>query len=107
MATDIKVPTFPGSVSDGILSVWRKQPGEAVREGEVLAEIETDKVVFEVPAPADGVMAEQLVGAGGRVAPGRASGGLAAAGAVVKVAAAAVAGATAPAMPSAKKLMQE
>ncbi len=113
MATDIKVPIFPESVSDGILSVWRKQPGEAVREGDVLAEIETDKVVFEVPAPVDGVMAEQLVAVGGTVVSGQAIGQLGAAGAVVKVASVAAAAAPASgatvttAMPSAKKLMQE
>ena len=108
MATDIKVPTFPESVSDGTLSVWRKQPGEAVREGEVLAEIETDKVVFEVPAPADGVMAEQLVAVGGTVVSGQAIARLAAAGAAVRAASAAASpSSSVTAMPAAQKLMHE
>ncbi len=108
MTTDIKVPAFPESVSDGTLSVWRKQPGEAVREGEVLAEIETDKVVFEVPAPADGVMAEQLVAVGGTVVSGQAIARLAAAGAAVRVASAAASpSSSVTAMPAAQKLMHE
>ena len=110
MATDIKVPVFPESVSDGTLSAWRKQPGEAVREGEVLAEIETDKVVFEVPAPADGVMEEQLVAAGATVVSAQAIGRLAPTGAAVKSAPpakVATAATAATVMPSAKKLLQE
>ncbi|MEK6771214.1 MAG: 2-oxoglutarate dehydrogenase complex dihydrolipoyllysine-residue succinyltransferase, partial [Pseudomonadota bacterium] len=107
---DIKVPVFPESVSDGTLSAWRKQPGEAVREGEVLAEIETDKVVFEVPAPADGVMEEQLVAAGATVVSAQAIGRLAPTGAAVKSAPpakVATAATAATVMPSAKKLLQE
>ncbi|MEK7840336.1 MAG: 2-oxoglutarate dehydrogenase complex dihydrolipoyllysine-residue succinyltransferase [Pseudomonadota bacterium] len=110
MAIDIKVPVFPESVSDGTLSAWRKQPGEAVREGEVLAEIETDKVVFEVPAPADGVMEEQLVAAGATVVSAQAIGRLAPTGAAVKSAPpakVATAATAATVMPSAKKLLQE
>ncbi len=108
MTTDIKVPAFPESVSDGTLSVWRKQSGEAVREGEVLAEIETDKVVFEVPAPADGVMAEQLVAVGGTVVSGQAIARLAAAGAAIRIASAAASpSSSVTAMPAAQKLMHE
>ncbi len=97
-------------MSDGTLSAWRKQPGEAVREGEVLAEIETDKVVFEVPAPADGVMEEQLVAAGATVVSAQAIGRLAPTGAAVKSAPpakVATAATAATVMPSAKKLLQE
>jgi len=83
MATDIKVPTFPESVNDGTLSNWRKQTGDAVREGEVLAEIETDKVVFEVPASTDGVIEEILTPAGSTVMSGQTIGRLTAAGAAV------------------------
>ncbi|MBB6015620.1 2-oxoglutarate dehydrogenase complex dihydrolipoyllysine-residue succinyltransferase [Deinococcus radiopugnans] len=53
---DIKVPVFSESVSEGTLLTWHKQPGEAVKRGDVLAEIETDKVVLEVTAQADGVL---------------------------------------------------
>ncbi len=53
---DIKVPVFSESVSEGTLLTWHKKPGEAVKRGEVLAEIETDKVVLEVTAQADGVL---------------------------------------------------
>ncbi len=53
---DIKVPIFSESVSEGTLLAWHKKPGEAVRRGEVLAEIETDKVVLEVTALQDGTM---------------------------------------------------
>lgn len=53
---EIKVPVFSESVSEGTLLTWHKKPGEAVKRGDVLAEIETDKVVLEVTALADGVM---------------------------------------------------
>ena len=53
---EVKVPVFPESVADGTLSEWHKQEGESVSEGDVIAEIETDKVVLEVPAIADGVL---------------------------------------------------
>lgn len=53
---DIKVPVFSESVSEGTLLAWHKQPGEAVKRGDLLAEIETDKVVLEIQAQQDGVM---------------------------------------------------
>ena len=53
---EVKVPVFPESVADGTLSEWHKQEGESVSEGDVIAEIETDKVVLEVPAIADGIL---------------------------------------------------
>ncbi|WP_034386333.1 2-oxoglutarate dehydrogenase complex dihydrolipoyllysine-residue succinyltransferase [Deinococcus sp. YIM 77859] len=53
---EIKVPVFSESVSEGTLLTWHKQPGEAVKRGEVIAEIETDKVVLEVTAQQDGVL---------------------------------------------------
>ncbi|SMB95926.1 2-oxoglutarate dehydrogenase complex dihydrolipoyllysine-residue succinyltransferase [Deinococcus hopiensis] len=53
---DIKVPVFSESVSEGTLLTWHKKPGDAVKRGEVLAEIETDKVVLEVTAQQDGVL---------------------------------------------------
>ncbi|GAA5514281.1 dihydrolipoyllysine-residue succinyltransferase component of 2-oxoglutarate dehydrogenase complex [Deinococcus carri] len=53
---EIKVPVFSESVSEGTLLTWHKQPGDAVKRGEVIAEIETDKVVLEVTAQQDGVL---------------------------------------------------
>ena len=64
MTTDIKAPTFPESVADGSIATWHKQPGEAVARDELLVDIETDKVVLEVVAPADGVLAEIVKGEG-------------------------------------------
>ena len=60
MTIEIKAPTFPESISDGTVATWHKQPGEAVRRDEVLVDIETDKVVLEVVAPADGTLKEIL-----------------------------------------------
>lgn len=54
MATDIKAPVFPESVADGTIATWHKKVGEPVARDEVIADIETDKVVLEVVAPADG-----------------------------------------------------
>ncbi|MFK0573996.1 2-oxoglutarate dehydrogenase complex dihydrolipoyllysine-residue succinyltransferase [Endozoicomonas sp.] len=60
MATEIKAPTFPESVADGIVATWHKKPGEQFRRDELLVDIETDKVVLEVVAPVDGVLSEIL-----------------------------------------------
>src|SRR3954454_24435548 len=65
---EVKVPQLSESVAEATLLQWKKQPGEAVAMDEILIEIETDKVVLEVPAPADGVLAELVVGNGGTVA---------------------------------------
>ncbi len=51
---EIKAPTFPESITEGTVAVWHKEPGEAVRRDDLLVDIETDKVVLEVVAPADG-----------------------------------------------------
>ncbi len=67
MAIDVKVPGFPESVADGSVIAWHKQPGDQVKRDEVLAEIETDKVVFEVPAPEDGVLTEIIENEGATV----------------------------------------
>ncbi|RZU47104.1 2-oxoglutarate dehydrogenase E2 component [Fluviicoccus keumensis] len=56
MAIEIKAPVFPESVADGTVATWHKKVGEPVTRDEVLADIETDKVVLEVVAPADGVL---------------------------------------------------
>lgn len=60
MANEIKAPTFPESVQDGVVATWHKQAGEAVSRDELIVEIETDKVVLEVVAPADGVLSDVL-----------------------------------------------
>ena len=52
---EIRVPQLPESVADATLVAWHKQPGDAVKRDENLADLETDKVVLEVPAPANGV----------------------------------------------------
>lgn len=54
--TDIKVPVLPESVADATIAAWHKKPGEPVRRDENLVDIETDKVVLEVVAPADGTL---------------------------------------------------
>ena len=56
MAIEIKAPVFPESVADGTVATWHKKVGEPVTRDEVLVDIETDKVVLEVVAPADGVL---------------------------------------------------
>ncbi|TFH86429.1 2-oxoglutarate dehydrogenase complex dihydrolipoyllysine-residue succinyltransferase [Billgrantia azerbaijanica] len=55
---EVKAPTFPESIQEGTVATWHKQVGEAVKRDEVLADIETDKVVLEVVAPADGALTE-------------------------------------------------
>ena len=58
MAMEIKAPTFPESIDEGTLAAWHKQPGEAVQRDEMLADIETDKVVIEIVAPVAGTLTE-------------------------------------------------
>jgi 2-oxoglutarate dehydrogenase E2 component (dihydrolipoamide succinyltransferase) len=60
MSIEIKAPQFPESVQDGSIATWHKQPGEAVARDELIVDIETDKVVLEVVAPANGSLAEIL-----------------------------------------------
>jgi 2-oxoglutarate dehydrogenase E2 component (dihydrolipoamide succinyltransferase) len=68
MATvEVKVPQLSESVAEATLLQWKKQPGEAVALDEILIEIETDKVVLEVPAPSAGVLAAHVVAGGGTV----------------------------------------
>ena len=64
MTIEIKAPAFPESVADGVVSAWHKVAGESVTRDELLVEIETDKVVMEVVAPAPGVIEAILVGEG-------------------------------------------
>lgn len=64
MAIEIKAPQLPESVPDGTIASWHKQEGEAVKRDELLVDIETDKVVIEVVAPADGVLEKIIKDAG-------------------------------------------
>ena len=125
---EVKVPQFSESVEEGTLISWKKKPGEAVAQDEILIEVETDKVVLEVPAPSAGVLAEVLVADGATVVSeqllakidteGYASAAAPAAAAPASAAAAPAPAAAAPApaaavasggvaMPSAAKLMAE
>ena len=70
MSTEIRVPQLPESVADATLVAWRKKPGESVSRDENLADLETDKVVLEVPAPANGVLKELRVSEGSTVKSG-------------------------------------
>src|SRR5262245_51841435 len=67
---EVRVPQLPESVTDATLVAWRKKAGERVTRDENLVDLETDKVVLEVPAPADGVLAEIKVGDGSTVTSG-------------------------------------
>ncbi len=71
MSTEIRVPQLPESVADATLVAWHKQPGDAIRRDENLADLETDKVVLEVPAPANGVVREIRVKSGTVVTSGQ------------------------------------
>ena len=64
MAIEIKAPAFPESVADGTVATWHKQVGEAVKRDELIVDIETDKVVLEVLAEADGVLTEIVAAEG-------------------------------------------
>src|SRR5436853_3374294 len=70
MLIEIKVPQLSESVAEATLLAWHKKVGEAVRRDENLIDIETDKVVLELPAPADGVLAKIVKGDGGTVKAG-------------------------------------
>jgi 2-oxoglutarate dehydrogenase E2 component (dihydrolipoamide succinyltransferase) len=71
MSTEIRVPQLPESIADATLVAWHKQPGDAIRRDENLADLETDKVVLEVPAPANGVVREIRVPSGTVVTSGQ------------------------------------
>jgi 2-oxoglutarate dehydrogenase E2 component (dihydrolipoamide succinyltransferase) len=68
---EVRVPQLPESVADATLMAWRKQPGDAVNRDENLVDLETDKVVLEVPAPANGVLKELKVQNGATVTGGQ------------------------------------
>ncbi len=115
MSSEILTPVLPESVADATVVSWSKKVGDAVKQDEVLVEIETDKVVLEVPAPVDGVLTEILQDAGATVTSGQLLGRLTA-GAVAAAPAPAAEVAPAPAAteasapqtaPAARKLMAE
>jgi len=70
MSTEVRVPQLPESVADATLVTWHKQPGDSVSRDENLADLETDKVVLEVPAPVAGVLKSQDKAAGATVTSG-------------------------------------
>ncbi len=67
MPIEVKVPVLPESVSDATIATWHKKPGDAVRRDENLVDLETDKVVLEVPSPVDGVLAKIIKNTGDTV----------------------------------------
>ena len=122
MRVEVKVPQLPESVAEATLVSWHKQPGEAVKRDENLIDVETDKVVLELPAPDAGVLVEVLVPNGATVksldviavidtdakaksAPATAAAAAAAPAAAPAPAAKAAAGPTA--LPAARKLLAE
>ena len=96
MTTEIRVPQLPESVADATLVAWHKQPGDAIKRDENLADLETDKVVLEVPAPANGVVREIKIQSGTVVTSGQVL-------AIIEEGAAAGAGAASGASPAAAK----
>jgi 2-oxoglutarate dehydrogenase E2 component (dihydrolipoamide succinyltransferase) len=122
MRVEVKVPQLPESVSEATLVSWHKQPGEAVKRDENLIDVETDKVVLELPAPEAGVLVEIVVPSGATVhsldliaiidteakATAKAAPAAApAAGTAQPAAAAAAAPSSATALPAARKMMAE
>src|SRR5258706_2254669 len=124
MLIEVKVSQFSESVAESTLLAWHKKVGDAVKRDENLIDIETDKVILELPAPADGVVTKIIKGDGGTVkageviamidTEGKASAASAAAPAAAPektapapVPAAKPAASAGPAMPAARKLVAE
>ena len=70
MSTEVKVPNLPESVSEATVATWHKKAGDKVRRDDNLVDLETDKVMLEVPAVADGVLKEIRIEAGATVKAG-------------------------------------
>ena len=102
MAIEIKAPTFPESVADGTVATWHKQPGDAVKRDDLIVDIETDKVVLEVLATADGVLGAIVKNEGDTVLSDEVLGSIEAGGAAAAPAAAAPAAAAQAAAPAAE-----
>ncbi|SFB32708.1 2-oxoglutarate dehydrogenase complex dihydrolipoyllysine-residue succinyltransferase [Pseudomonas sp. NFPP24] len=120
MAIEIKAPSFPESVADGTVATWHKKPGDAVKRDDLIVDIETDKVVLEVLAEADGVLGAIVAEEGATVLSNQVLGSIeegsaAAAAPAAAPATAAAAPATAPAAgaedpiaaPAARQLAEE
>ncbi|MFL7965380.1 2-oxoglutarate dehydrogenase complex dihydrolipoyllysine-residue succinyltransferase [Pseudomonas kielensis] len=121
MAIEIKAPSFPESVADGTVATWHKKPGDAVKRDDLIVDIETDKVVLEVLAEADGVLGAIVAEEGATVLSNQVlgsieEGGAAAAAPAAAAAAPAAAQAAAPAAdgeddpvaaPAARKIAEE
>jgi 2-oxoglutarate dehydrogenase E2 component (dihydrolipoamide succinyltransferase) len=118
MTIEVRVPQLPESVADATLISWRKQPGDAVARDENLVDLETDKVVLEVPAPMAGVLKEIKFTDGAKVTSGQilavieegAAGGAsraAVAGTVASAAASTAPAAGAKLSPAAKRVVEE
>lgn len=71
MSIEVKVPQLPESVADATLLTWHKRAGDSVRRDENLVDLETDKVVLEVPAPSDGILKELKIDNGATVTGGQ------------------------------------
>jgi 2-oxoglutarate dehydrogenase E2 component (dihydrolipoamide succinyltransferase) len=95
MAIEIKAPSFPESVADGTVATWHKKPGDAVKRDELIVDIETDKVVLEVLAEADGVLGAIVAEEGATVLSNQLLGSIEEGGAAAAPAAAAPASAAA------------
>ncbi len=117
MAIEIKAPTFPESVADGTVATWHKKPGDAVKRDELIVDIETDKVVLEVLATADGVLGAIIKNEGDTVLSDEVLGSIGEGSGAAAPAAAAPAATAAPAAaegeddpvaaPAARKLAEE
>ncbi|WP_199100059.1 2-oxoglutarate dehydrogenase complex dihydrolipoyllysine-residue succinyltransferase [Dyella sp. ASV21] len=108
MSIEVKVPVLPESVSDATIATWHKKAGEAVKRDENLVDLETDKVVLEVPSPVDGVLKEIKFQSGDTVTSQQViavieEGAVAAAPAAAPAAAAPAPAAAAPAAPAGAK----
>ncbi|WP_055134140.1 2-oxoglutarate dehydrogenase complex dihydrolipoyllysine-residue succinyltransferase [Pseudomonas mediterranea] len=101
MAIEIKAPTFPESVADGTVATWHKKPGEAVKRDELIVDIETDKVVLEVLATADGVLGTIVKNEGDTVLSDEVLGSIVEGGAAAEAPAAAAPAAAQAAAPAA------
>jgi 2-oxoglutarate dehydrogenase E2 component (dihydrolipoamide succinyltransferase) len=64
MSSEVRVPALPESVADATVAAWHKRPGDAVKREENLVDLETDKVILEVPSPVDGILGEILANEG-------------------------------------------
>ena len=112
MSIEVKVPVLPESVADATIAAWHKKPGDTVARDENLLDLETDKVVLEVPAPADGILESCLFQVGDTVESGQLLATLKAGGATPKLSetsapAAASSDAEPSTGPAVRRLMEE